>query len=175
MLLFFGDTFLLRRFEPWFFGPQSCLNFYDRPIWLFIKFVIESIRKARTVSGSPTGGLRAAVAAVVGHFTFPLFYARICGICGWPFEPLIKERSTDCCIAFSPDDIWSRIPIQSLVCLPCMRTPPVSPSFTLCTLLMASQCAYTEMCVGWAWFWSNIHICTHFKVLLCCQSSVDSQ
>ena len=173
MLLFFSETFLLLSSEPWFYGPQSCLNIYDRLMWLFIKFVIESIRKAYIVSGTPTGGLRAAVAAVVGHFTFPLFYARIRG---WPLEPLIKERSTDCCIAFTHDDIWSRTPVQSLiVCLLCTGTPPVSPSFTLCTLLMALQYAYTEMCVGWAWFWSNIHICTHFEVLLCCRSSVNRQ
>lgn len=101
------------------------------------------------VSETPTGGLRAAVAAVVGHFAFPFFYARICG---WPFEPLTKERSTGCCIAFTPDAIWSRTAVQSRnVCLLCPGTPPVSPSFTLCTLVMALQYAYTEMRLGRAW------------------------
>lgn len=102
--LFFSDAFILLSFEPWFFGPQSCLNICDRPIWLFIRFVIERIRKAHMVSGTSAGGLRAAVAttAVVGHFTFLLFCARICG---WPFESLTQEWSADCCIAFTSDDI----------------------------------------------------------------------
>lgn len=53
------------------------------------------------VSGTTTGGLRASVAAVVGHFTFPLYFPYV-RICGWP---LTKERSTDCCTAFTPDHI----------------------------------------------------------------------
>lgn len=49
-------------------------------------------------------------------------------ICGCAFQPLIKERSADCCTVFTPDDIRSCIPIWSLIVyLLCTGTWLVSP------------------------------------------------
>lgn len=51
-----------------------------------LKFVMVSIKKAHTVSGTHMVGLRAAVTAVVGHFTFPPFLSK---------DPWLAIRAAD--------------------------------------------------------------------------------